>query len=242
MKKKQMMMAMGVWLVISASFVASFGFSVWYMMTSVIPEALAARELPTLPQKKVVEKSVPPDVAARESIEAIKANPIGGPDRENLTKVAKELELWQKDLEDKQVKLLEIDQALLEREKLVTAEREALERQRLKLVGLKNDLEALTIKIDDNELTNYEQLADLYSSMKIDQATRMMRELPDEQILRMLLIMKNTRKAKMLDTWLKLFPDDIKRLSRITDDMRRIVREQKEAEGQNQKAEKAKTE
>ncbi|MEM9444114.1 MAG: hypothetical protein AAGA18_02065 [Verrucomicrobiota bacterium] len=213
MKKSIIMLAIVV-IVISLSFIASFGLTTYMLVNTLIPELAV---LPPLPEPKEM------DILEKEE-EVITFESLHEPSIDNINHLARELKHWQDDLQKKQFELLEMDQVLLERENLLAAEREALERQMGKLIGLKEELESLVIHVETNEQENYKNLAKLYSTMRMDQSMKMMRQLPDDQVLQMLTIMKMQTTAKMLEVWLKEYPDDLPRLTRITDDMRRMVK------------------
>ena len=222
--KKPIIMMVVTLLVISVSFILSFGLTSYMLVNTLIPQLAV---LPPLPPPPEPEDELDPDE------EVITFQDLHEPSMKNLNHLARELKRWQDDLQKKQFELLEMDQVLLERENLLAAEKQALQRQMDKLSSLKQELESLVINIETSEQENYRNLAKLYSTMKINQAMKMMRQLPDEQVLQMLTIMKMTTTAKMLDTWLKEYPDDLPRLTRITDDMRRMVKgNQAETQGQ----------
>lgn len=139
-------------------------------------------------------------------------------------KVAEELNVWRKELEEKEKKLLALDADILRRTNLINAEREALGRERVKLSEMERSIEERLILVSQADNANLEQVAQLYSTMKPVESAGIMRQLTDEQNARLLGLMKPTRSAKILETWSRTFPDDRDRLARISDQMRVVVK------------------
>ncbi len=146
------------------------------------------------------------------------------PNAERLTQLARELDTWNKELLARKQQLLELDQSLQHRESLIKVERETLEQERQKLTNLQKQLESRFIFIKKDESENLEQLADLYNKIKPEDASRLMRQFPDDQATRLLTLMKPVRSARLLEAWIAQFPDDRERLARIMDHMRVVSR------------------
>lgn len=139
-------------------------------------------------------------------------------------KVAEELDGWRKELEEREKKLLAEDADILRRNNLIKAEQQSLAKERERLNAMQKEIEARLIVVSQAEVTNIEQISQLYSTMKPGEAAGIIRQLPDEQIAKLLGIMKPTKSAKLLEIWGRTFPDDRERLAKISDQMMVVMK------------------
>lgn len=143
-------------------------------------------------------------------------------------KVAEELDGWRKELEEREKKVLAQDADILRRNNLIKAEQESLAKERARLNSIQKEIESRLIVVSQAEVTNIEQIAQLYSTMKPAEAAGIIRQLPDEQIAKLFAIMKSTKSAKLLEIWGRTFPDDRERLARISDQMMMVLKSEEQ--------------
>lgn len=144
---------------------------------------------------------------------------------EGVTKIAKELDAWNRELTQKQKELLELDRTLNQRETLLKAEREALNLERQKLSEVQARLESRFVMIEKSESEKLGSLADLYNTMKPEDAAKLMRELPDDQATKILSLMKTKSSARLLESWGNQFNGDRPKIARLIDRMRLVVQD-----------------
>lgn len=154
---------------------------------------------------------------------------------EDLKSVAKQLDLWKQELVDKENLLLAMDEDLLHRKAILDAERNSLDEQRQEILNLQAQVEsridnahkilaARTIEIQAHEAKNFEELANMFSKMKLDQVVNFIRLFPDEKVTRLLSFIPQRQLIKILEKWSTTYPDDRQRIVNVTEQMRRVVR------------------
>jgi flagellar motility protein MotE (MotC chaperone) len=122
---------------------------------------------------------------------------------EDFTQVAKELDAWRRELSDKRNQALQYDAELLKREQVIKAEREALTRERQRVMGLQKDVEDRLIKIKSSEEPKLQELAELYKTMKPEDAAQLIKSQEPEQAAKVLSKMSAKVQAKLLTAMLK---------------------------------------
>jgi flagellar motility protein MotE (MotC chaperone) len=172
-------------------------------------------------QVPIPEPPLPPQMAPMKDVETAAALPTP----ENLTKVAMEMDTWRAELQSREKKLLEQDQEIIKRQALLKAEREGLDRDRAKILELQKEVEGRLVEVEQNEVAHLEQMATLYSTMKIEDAVGFIRKLPDKEITRLLGYLKTSKVARFWETWSKAYPEDHERLVTLLDQSRMVVQE-----------------
>lgn len=144
---------------------------------------------------------------------------------DDFTKIAAELDSWRRELTERNNKALLLDAELARREQVLQAERAALDKERANLDQVQKDLEDRLIKIKENEIPQLEEMANLYSTMKPDDAVILLRSLPQDQATRLLTVMKPKIRAKLLSSWIEKYPADKDILAQVTNDLIRTMKE-----------------
>ncbi len=144
---------------------------------------------------------------------------------DDFTKIAAELDSWRRELTERNNKALLLDAELARREQVLQAERSALDKERANLDQVQKDLEDRLIKIKDNEVPRLEEMANLYSTMKPDDAVVLLRSLPQDQATRLLTVMKPKIRAKLLSGWIEKYPADKALVAQVTNDLIRTMKE-----------------
>lgn len=142
---------------------------------------------------------------------------------DDFTKIAAELDSWRRELTERNNKALLLDAELAKREQLLQAERGALDQERSRLEHVQKDMEDRLIKIKQNETPRLQELADLYSTMKPDDAVSLLRVLPPEQATKVVTVMKQKTAAKLLSNWIEKYPGDKALVAQITNDLVRTI-------------------
>jgi flagellar motility protein MotE (MotC chaperone) len=131
----------------------------------------------------------------------------------------------------------EVDQlvAELKREKEALAQREEqlnelsarLQTERLelnqitqKIAQMQQEFDQQVVRVQEEETSNLKKLAKVYAGMTPDGATAILRELPDDQIVKILMFMKETEKAPLLESLSKGGDAEVKRVALISERIR----------------------
>lgn len=85
---------------------------------------------------------------------------------------------------------------------------------------LKQDFDREVIKVKEDEQSNLKKLARIYSTMAPDNAAKILNELTDEMIVKVLVFMKESESAPILEAMGKNNPADTKRAALITEKLR----------------------
>ncbi len=85
---------------------------------------------------------------------------------------------------------------------------------------LQRDFEQDVIKISEEETSNLKKLSKIYSTMTPDAAAKILAELTDEMIVKILVFMKESETAPILEALGKNDPKDTKRVAILTEKLR----------------------
>jgi flagellar motility protein MotE (MotC chaperone) len=85
---------------------------------------------------------------------------------------------------------------------------------------LQQDFDQQVVRVRETETTNLKKLAKIYSAMSPDGATTILKELPDEQVVKILMFMKDTETAPILELLAKQGQGEARRAAMITERLR----------------------
>jgi flagellar motility protein MotE (MotC chaperone) len=85
---------------------------------------------------------------------------------------------------------------------------------------LRQDFEKDIVKIKEEEVSNLKKLAKIYSTMSPEGAAKIMAELPDDMIVKVLVFMKESESAQILEVLGKSSSTEAKRVAMITEMLR----------------------
>lgn len=85
---------------------------------------------------------------------------------------------------------------------------------------LQQDFDQQVVRVRETETTNLKKLAKIYSAMSPEGATTILKELPDEQVVKILMFMKDTETAPILELLAKQGQGEAKRAALITERLR----------------------
>jgi flagellar motility protein MotE (MotC chaperone) len=151
---------------------------------------------------------------------------------DDVTQVAKEMDEWRQELTEQRNQNIQQDADLIKREQLVRAERDALTRERQRVISLTQELETQIIRIKDSEAPKLQELADLYTTMKPEEAQQILRARYNDSRSDVVKIMSKMRpkiQAKVISAWLKSAGNnDLEKniVAEITVDMKKITTSQ----------------
>lgn len=113
----------------------------------------------------------------------------------------------------------------------LTVERAELNQLTQTVWQLQMDLEKDITRIKEEEMANLKKLARIYSSMTPETAANILKELPDDVIVKVLSIMKENESAPILELISKGSQNDYKRAALLTEKIRLVI--QKTAANKN---------
>ena len=82
------------------------------------------------------------------------------------------------------------------------------------------DFEKTLVRVKEDEAANLKRTAKLYASMAPESATPILKEMTDEQLVKLLVFMKDSEVVAILETLSKLGKDETKRVAQLSDKMR----------------------
>ena len=86
-----------------------------------------------------------------------------------------------------------------------------------------SDFEKSVVRVKEEETANLKKLAKMYASMAPETATPILKEMPDEQLAKLLAFMKESEVVTVLENFAKGGKDDIKRVVQLSEKMRVTV-------------------
>jgi flagellar motility protein MotE (MotC chaperone) len=134
------------------------------------------------------------------------------------------------ELEQLVVELRREKDALKQREQDLKALEVRLQNERHELTLVTQSVARLQKEFDQNvlhlkeeEAANFKKLAKLYGGMSPEGAAGVFREMPDDEVARILAYMKADEVSQILDTFGRLGKTEAKRAATLTDRMRRTI-------------------
>ena len=105
------------------------------------------------------------------------------------------------------------------------ASRLETERQEISVVTqrvarLQQDFDQQVVRVRETETANLKKLAKIYSAMSPEGATTILKELPDEQVVKIFMFMKDSETAPILELLAKQGQSEAKRAALITERLR----------------------
>lgn len=105
------------------------------------------------------------------------------------------------------------------------AARLEVERQEISVITqtvarLQQDFDQQVVRVRETETTNLKKLAKIYSAMSPEGATTILKEMPDEQVVKILMFMKDIETAPILELLAKQGQGEAKRAALITERLR----------------------
>jgi len=99
------------------------------------------------------------------------------------------------------------------------------ERQEISVVTqavarLQQDFDQQAVRVRETETTNLKKLGKIYSAMSPEGATTILKELPDDQVVKILMFMKDSETAPILELLAKQGQAQAKRAASITERLR----------------------
>ena len=134
---------------------------------------------------------------------------------------------WNPEVEQLTADLRMQKQNLTDREQELNdfAARLEAERQEISVVTqtvarLQQDFDQQVVHVRENETANLKKLGKIYSAMSPEGATTILKEMPDEQVVKILMFMKDSETAPILELLAKQGQSDAKRAALITERLR----------------------
>jgi flagellar motility protein MotE (MotC chaperone) len=79
------------------------------------------------------------------------------------------------------------------------------------------------VRVQEEEATNLKKLAKVYASMEVEGAASILKELNDEQIVKIMIFMKESETASIFETLAKRGKDEARRVALISERLRAAV-------------------
>jgi flagellar motility protein MotE (MotC chaperone) len=124
------------------------------------------------------------------------------------------------DLQAQKGNLASREQELNELAARLDAERQEINVVTQTVARLQQDFDQQVVRVRAEETANLKKLAKIYSAMSPEGATVILKELPDEQIVKILMFMKDSETAPILELFAKQGQNEAKRVALITERLR----------------------
>jgi flagellar motility protein MotE (MotC chaperone) len=110
-----------------------------------------------------------------------------------------------------------------ELEARLKAERQEIYSVTQAVFQLKTNIEATVTRVSEEEVVNLKKLAKVYAAMSPEGAARILREMDDEQVVKILALMKEPESAPILESLGQGTKDESKRAALLSNRLRLIV-------------------
>jgi flagellar motility protein MotE (MotC chaperone) len=110
-----------------------------------------------------------------------------------------------------------------ELEARLTAERQEIYSVTQAVFHLKTNIEAIVTRVGEEEVVNLKKLAKVYATMSPEGAAHILREMEDEQVVKILALMKESESAPILESLGQGTKDEPKRAALLSNRLRLIV-------------------
>jgi len=100
------------------------------------------------------------------------------------------------------------------------AERAELDNAARAIRKLQSEFDREITRLKEDEAANLKKLAKMYALMEPEGAARIMKELEDSVLVKILLLMKEEQNAVVLDALARLGPEETKRVARVSEFLR----------------------
>ena len=134
-----------------------------------------------------------------------------------------EMEQVVSELKNERTSLATREQQLGELEARLKAERTEIDEATKRITKMQQDVNRETLRIKEDEVGNLKRLGKLYSTMEPASAAKIMRELDDSVVVKILTLMKDADVALILDGFAKMGDVETKRAARISENLRLAV-------------------
>lgn len=88
---------------------------------------------------------------------------------------------------------------------------------------MQKDFEQEIVRVQEEEATNLKKLAKVYAAMEVEGAANILKELGDEQIVKIMVFMKESETASIFESLAKRGKDEAKRVALISERLRAAV-------------------
>ena len=133
-----------------------------------------------------------------------------------LDQVVAELKVEKEGLASKKKQLEELDARL-------KAERMELDEAARRVTKIRDEVSRDVLKIADDEAGNLKRLAKMYTSMEPDGAARILAELDNAVVVKIMTLMKDADSGVILDALARLGAEETKRAAKISENLRLAV-------------------
>jgi flagellar motility protein MotE (MotC chaperone) len=110
-----------------------------------------------------------------------------------------------------------------ELEARLAAERQEIYSVTQAVFCLKTNIEATVTRVGEEEVVNFKKLAKIYATMSPEGAAHILREMEDEQIIKILALMKESESAPILESFGQGTKDEPKRAALLSNRLRLVV-------------------
>ena len=116
------------------------------------------------------------------------------------------------------------EQQLNELATRLQAERSEINQVTQSVLRLQQEFDRNVLRVREDEVANLKKLSKIYSTMSPEVATSLIRQLEDEEIAKMLVIMKESDAAALLENLAKLGDPEVKRAAALAERLRKSIR------------------
>jgi flagellar motility protein MotE (MotC chaperone) len=112
------------------------------------------------------------------------------------------------------------EQQVAEAEKRMEAERAEMAKVTNSVAGMQKDFDKVVLRVQEEEITNLKRLAKVYAAMTPDTAAMIFADLDDAAIVKIMIFMKDSETAQVLESFAKKGDAEAKRAAAISERLR----------------------
>jgi flagellar motility protein MotE (MotC chaperone) len=187
------------------------------MLQSPVVAAIIGGILFLVTSAVLTTKGIPPMVHASEHAEAAPEPVVNGPSWDffnpEMDQIIDELKTERTAIAAKEKQLAELAARL-------KAEKAELDDEVKKIRAMQAKVDRDVTNIKEDEADNLKKLAKMYASMEPAGAARILRELDDVVVVKILKLMKETEKGLVLDAFARIGTDETKRAAMLSEALR----------------------
>ena len=129
------------------------------------------------------------------------------------------------ELKEERATLKEKERQLGELQTRLLAERQEIYSTTQTVYQLQTNFNSMVTHVTETEAANLKKLAKVYAAMSPEGATRILKEMDDDQVVKILALMKDSETAPILELFSQGTPDAVKRAADISNRLRLTIQD-----------------
>lgn len=135
-----------------------------------------------------------------------------------------ELQRLVSELKEQKMALATKEQQLVQLDARLTAERAELNTVTQAVFRMQQDFDKKVLRVREEESVNLKRLAKMYGSMSPEGAAVILKQMEDDQVVRIMVFMRDAETGPMLESFARLGDTEAKRASAITERLRNSIK------------------